>query len=462
MSCERSHAAYTDTLNEGNQSKMTASGAPDLGGRHVFAVHIRRWKRAMLETYFPQTDVRYLPLYLSDRTFMRDWQDLILATPGATLLVWSRNVSDTILEFARANQIPVVFLEDGFIRSLVGNASKSLPFSLTLDSRTPYFDSREPSDLENILNRYDFDADPDLMERSRAGMDLLLRSGLSKYNSAGRGAGADAAAAKTVPADGEAGRRRRILVIGQVEDDASILFGCDRPFTNNDLVRMAAAEHPGAEILYKPHPDVLNGVRAQRSDPSDVAHLATIVTAPVSLPDLLSRADHVYAITSLAGFEALLRGLPVTLAGCPFYAGWGLTDDRQPNPRRVRKLTIEQLFAAAYLLYPRYFNPVDGTQIDFETCLSLALEWREKGMPNTQIGEVPMPARPGFEMRGAYGLFGWRHLLTVPIAGLIAKAGSKQDARDFRTNPILFFRELSNPWLRRLGRILYPLDGESR
>jgi len=442
---------------------MIAFGAPDLGGRQVFAVHIRRWKRAMLEAYFPETEFRYLPLYLSDRTFMRDWQDAIVATPGAVILVWSLNVSDAILEFARANQIPVVFLEDGFIRSLVGNASKSLPFSLTLDSRTLYFDSRQPSDLENILNSYNFDADPDLMQRARAGIDLLLQSGLSKYNAAaGQGADADAVAAKTVPADGTAGRRRRILVIGQVEDDASIRFGCDRPFTNNDLVRMAAAENPGAEILYKPHPDVLNGVRAQRSNPSDVAHLATVITAPVSLPDLLSRADHVYAITSLGGFEALLRGLPVTLAGCPFYAGWGLTDDRQPNPRRGRKLTIEQLFAAAYLLYPRYFNPVDGSHIDFERCLALALEWREKGMPETEIREVPMPVRQCFAVRGDYGLFGWRHLLTVPIAWLIKLAGSEQDARDFRTNPILFFRELSNPWLRRLGRILYPLDGDSR
>ncbi|SEH23855.1 cell surface protein [Rhizobium sp. NFR12] len=442
---------------------MIAAGVPGLDGRHVFAVHIRRWKRGMLEAYFPHSSFQYLPLYLSDLTFVRDWQDLILATPGATLLVWSRNVSDAILEFAHSNHIPLVFLEDGFIRSLVGNASKSLPFSLTLDSRTPYFDSRQPSDLEDILNRYDFDADPDLMERARAGIDLLLRSGLSKYNSASRqGAGADVLAVKAVPADSVVQAQRRILVIGQVEDDASIRFGCDRPFTNNDLVRLAATENPDAEILYKPHPDVLNGVRAQRSDPSDVAHLATIVSAPVSLPELLARADHVYAITSLAGFEALLRGLPVTLAGCPFYAGWGLTDDRQPNPRRGRRLTIEQLFAAAYLLYPRYFNPVDGTQIDFETCLALALQWREKGMPETQIREVPMPARPGFEMRGAYGLFGWRHLLTVPIAWLIKLAGSEQDARDFRRNPILFFRELSNPWLRRLGRILYPLDGESR
>ena len=35
-------------------------------------------------------------------------------------------------------------------------------------------------------------------------------------------------------------------------------------------------------------------------------------------------------MTSLAGFEALLRGKPVTTHGQPFYAGWGLTEDICP------------------------------------------------------------------------------------------------------------------------------------
>jgi capsule polysaccharide export protein KpsC/LpsZ len=48
------------------------------------------------------------------------------------------------------------------------------------------------------------------------------------------------------------------------------------------------------------------------------------------------------------------------LLGYPFYAGWGLTDDRQTDARRSRKLTTTQLFAAAYLLYPRYFDPISG------------------------------------------------------------------------------------------------------
>jgi capsule polysaccharide export protein KpsC/LpsZ len=424
---------------------------PDLAGRHIFALQMRRWKRPMLEAYFPGTRFDYLPLYLSPKAFFRDWKATILATPNSALLVWGRNIPDEVLKFARENSIPVYFMEDGFIRSLAANASHSLSFSLTLDSRTPYFDSRQASDLENILTTYDFVADPALIARARLAMDKLLASGLSKYN-APAAMSASVAEVETRPTT------RRILVIGQVEDDASIQLGCDRPVTNNDLVRLAASENPGCEILYKPHPDVLNGVRKRLSDPSEVAHLATIVTDPVPLPQLLDRADHVYTITSLGGFEALMRGKPVTAFGMPFYAGWGLTDDRQANPRRGRKLAIEEVFAAAYLLYPRYFDPVEGLEISFETCFENALQWRKSGMPESRIASAQMPPKPAFALSGPYGLLGWRHLMTPFIARLIATIGSAADVTDYRTNPILFFRELSNPKLRRLGRFLYPHD----
>jgi len=56
----------------------------------------------------------------------------------------------------------------------------------------------------------------------------------------------------------------------------------------------------------------------------------------------------------------LLRGVPVTCWGTPFYAGWGLTEDRAPLPpgRRGVPRTLDELVAAALILYPRYLDPV--------------------------------------------------------------------------------------------------------
>jgi capsular polysaccharide export protein len=61
-------------------------------------------------------------------------------------------------------------------------------------------------------------------------------------------------------------------------------------------------------------------------------------------------------MTSLVGFEALLRGIEVVCYGQPFYSGWGLTRDHVPVERRTRRLTLEELAAGALLRYPRYYS----------------------------------------------------------------------------------------------------------
>ena len=154
-----------------------------------------------------------------------------------------------------------------------------------------------------------------------------------------------------------------------------------------------------------------------------------------------------------------MRGIPVTVLGCPFYACWGLTDDRQPNPRRKRKLTIAELFAGAYLLYARYYNPVTAEEITFEQCLLLASTWRENGMPESRIAPPdPLSLKASFQLMGPYGILSWRYVLTQPLAWLIARLGNHENASEFKRNPIVFFRELSDPRFRKLGKIIYPWD----
>ena len=63
-------------------------------------------------------------------------------------------------------------------------------------------------------------------------------------------------------------------------------------------------------------------------------------------------------MTSLMGFEALLRGKTVAVHGRPFYAGWGLTEDASgAGFDRGRALTLDELTAAALILYPRCIDP---------------------------------------------------------------------------------------------------------
>ncbi|MEQ8482571.1 MAG: capsular polysaccharide biosynthesis protein [Hoeflea sp.] len=335
-------------------------------------------------------------------------------------------------------------MEDGFLRSKRKASSRTAPLSLTIDRQRPYFDCRGPSDLEDLLMNTSFE--PELLERARHAISVIVDAGLTKYNGSGE------ASSNGILTEG----KRRILVVGQVEQDASIRYGLPKPMKNNDLVRIAAAENPEATIIYRPHPDVLAGVRPMGSDPAEVAHICQVDVLPRPLADVLSSVDHVYTMTSLVGFEALLRKIPVTVLGAPFYSGWGLTDDRHDTGRRSRTLTLEELFVGAYISYPDYFDPHTGEPWTMEQ----AMEWLMDKSVDDRSDLVSEQFSKGVEwkMWGAYGLFGWRHMLTPLVAPVVAHIGNASEARNYRANPIEFFRELPTPMHRLLGRLLYPFD----
>ena len=92
----------------------------------------------------------------------------------------------------------------------------------------------------------------------------------------------------------------------------------------------------------------------------------------------LDHADGLATMTSLAGFEALLRGKPVWTFGRPFYAGWGLTNDALEFTRRSRRLSIDQLVAGALIVYPIYIHPPTGLPCEAEDLVTFLEAARER------------------------------------------------------------------------------------
>jgi len=124
-------------------------------------------------------------------------------------------------------------------------------------------------------------------------------------------------------------------------------------------------ENPDAQVLIKTHPDVVSGKKTgylKLDAASSQVRILSSDTCPLSL---IEQVDKVYVVTSQMGFEALMLHKPVVCFGQPWYAGWGLTDDRHPGmdalrERRNVRRTLEELFAAAYLQYARYIDPATG------------------------------------------------------------------------------------------------------
>ncbi len=254
---------------------------------------------------------------------------------------WASKDTEQLPRWAAAKSIPVWNMEDGFLRSVGLGSDLTAPGSLVLDKRGIYYDPSQPSDLEHILQTAEFEAH-ELASAARLRAHIL-ESKISKYN-------LDADESLERPE----GARRVIFVPGQVEDDASVRLG-GRVRSNQELLACVRRTNPEAYIIYKPHPDVLSGNRRGDVVPGGQQTWDELVEH-TSIDRCLQVADEVHTITSLVGFEALLRELPVFTYGQPFYAGWGLTNDHEPMLRRTRRLTLDELVAGALVRYPRYYS----------------------------------------------------------------------------------------------------------
>ncbi len=327
----------------------------------IHALGFSRWKRGPLARFLAGSS-----LALAKRAHE--------VPAGATVALWGRDAPrDLSPDTGR------IHLEDGFLRSVGLGAELTQPLSWVCDDIGLYYDAARPSRLEAILSETVFEQD--LLARASRLRAAIIAAGITKYNL--DPSGHDPRWQR--PRDSE----RVILVPGQVEDDASIRHGAPGVRRNVDLLRAVRNMHPEAHIVYKPHPDVVAGLRAWGAGETRAADLCNEIVTAVPIVELFPHVDDVHCLTSLAGFEALLRGLSVTCHGLPFYAGWGLTRDLHASPRRSRRLALDELVAGALILYPTYVSRTTGHFTTPERALAELLAWR-----TAERDRRPSPIRP--------------------------------------------------------------------
>ena len=292
--------------------------------QRVFAHGFSAWKRPFMAKF----------LSGSQTVFVRD---VAAIPPRETLLLWGRRPVPGGRE-----DLSILRSEDGFLRSSGLGADLVRPLSLVIDDLGIYYDSTGPSRLEAIIENSRLSAGQ--KERARRLREAIVAARLTKYNLGGEGWSRPA------------GERRVLLVVGQVEDDASIRWGSPQVKTNVDLLSRVRRADPDAYLVYKPHPDVVAGLRERDRDSATIATLCDEMVVDADPVRMFDEVDEVHTMTSLMGFEALMRGLPVTCYGMPFYAGWGLTDDVVTCERRTRRADLDEIVHAAFIAYPRYFS----------------------------------------------------------------------------------------------------------
>lgn len=308
----------------------------------MICVGFRRWKAANLRPM--------LSLYPEKVLFVKNAAEAAALQPvkDDCLVCWGRVPPAGVQELAEQAGVRLLRMEDGFVRSVGLGSDLIPPQSFVLDAKGIYFDPGQPSELEDLLNHRACTAHD--VERARKVRELIVQHRLTKYN-----------LEPNTPVQWGSAGRQVVLVPGQVEDDASIRFGCDVQHgvhTNLGLLQAARAQFPDAFIVYKPHPDVASGNRKGRLALQQAMHYADAVETQASVVSCVEACDVVVTMTSLTGFDALLRGKRVVVHGRPFYAGWGLTEDVLPVPRRLRQRSLDELVYCALIAYPLYWDPV--------------------------------------------------------------------------------------------------------
>lgn len=318
----------------------------EVSDRPLFCFGAKSWNHASIRAAFAADPQRFT--FCADA---REAVDRARASDGR-VLGWAAGVNDETEALARAAGVELWRIEDGFLRSVGLGAGLARGASVAFDDSGIYFDASRESRMERLLARRVLDE----AERARARtlLEMLRRARMTKYNVSGT------ATLPEVPRD-----REVLLVPGQVADDAGVrrslsdVIDCKAcGNVNLELLRLVRSRNPDAHILYKPHPDVEAGLRKGRLAPAELAGLADRSVSGCDILDLVELADRVETFSSLSGFEALLRGRPVTVYGMPFYAGWGLTRDLTANSRRGRALDIETLVHVAFIDYPLTVDPL--------------------------------------------------------------------------------------------------------
>ncbi len=269
------------------------------------------------------------------------------------ILIWGQG-KKSIIPIIQNEKFCIMRIEDGFIRSIGLGSNLVMPYSLVIDGLGIYFNSQKISELESLLATRVVTKQE--QEKAKSLQKLIIETKISKYNVGNE---------KNIKPNHE--KRKIILIPGQVEDDASIIFGSPIIKTNLELVQMVRKKNQDAYIIYKPHPDVLSGNRIGEINKTELKKYVNDIIEFADIIHCIEQVDEIHTITSLAGFEALIRHKKVVCYGQPFYSGWGLTTDLYPNSLRRRILSLDELIYIVMYEYSIYIHPKSLDFTDPET-----------------------------------------------------------------------------------------------
>ena len=292
---------------------------------------------------------------------------------------WQDNM-DTVFHSIKCNK-DIIFIGDSFLRSINTMADKAAKekyrkgISFGIDDMGYYYDATRTNRMEQMLNDPNRIITEDQKKRARHCINKIIDTHLTKYN-------------YQPIYEPKIGRDNveKILVVDQSYGDMSITKGLANENTFKKMLECAIKENPNADIIVKTHPDTIAGTGGYYKGLKEHDNIY-LQTDPINPICLIQYCSKVYVCTTQFGFEALMCGKEVHVFGMPFYAGWGLTQDRQKCHRRKTKRSLEEIFYIAYIEYSFYVNPDTGKQCEIEEAIDYLLKLRSEYFKERGFGK---------------------------------------------------------------------------
>lgn len=303
----------------------------------IYYENVSEYKLFFLKNLFPST------------SFIRFQKNQSLKSNY--LITWGSSLIDEDIN----HRLKIIRFEDGFIRSVGLGAGMISPSSWVFDLGGMYYDSSSNSDLFKLIYDCRLNTDDNNFKYITNIKNKIIKNDISKYNITS----SDDIQIST--------KKKIILVIGQVEDDAAMINGGSFFKNNFNFIKAVRNRNIDSYIIYKPHPDTIYKLRKSDLESENFLNFVDLIYKDGDAISILSYVDEVHVITSLVGFEALIREKDVHCYGKPFYSNWGLTNDysfdsdlgligvKSKGSNFVKK-SIQELMYASLIEYPVYFS----------------------------------------------------------------------------------------------------------
>lgn len=262
-------------------------------------------------------------------------------------------------QIARFLGRPKVYIEDGFIRSYGIGLSGEPGLSIIIDDLAPYYDATRASRLETYLASNEL-IPKEMRTYCQDNIAKIVEYKISKYN-----------AAPDFKLQIGSKNRKKLLLIDQRYGDMSVVCGLADIHTFERMLSDALDYYADWDIIIKQHPDAIKGGKSSYFDKERLYFTKCmenvfIIDYDINPYSLIEAVDEVFVCTSMFGFEACMAGKKVHCYGMPFYAGWGITEDKIKISRRNKNRDIIDIFYFSYVCLSRYIDPRTNKQCSIE------------------------------------------------------------------------------------------------